>query len=126
MKKYIYIYIYIYILFFKVVKTKIISFKQNKKRLLLLILENMGDRTFSVHKTKMAIECWFFKDYFNVSCFWLTVKLPHKGLSLHKCKKKFCPQKILPNFQIKFPRHNRWEAETMIMQNLPNFLLDIP
>ena len=30
--------------------------KQNKKRLLLLILENTGDRVFSASKTKMPTE----------------------------------------------------------------------
>ena len=33
------------------------SFKQNKKKLLLLIPENTGDKAFSVHKTKMPTEC---------------------------------------------------------------------
>ena len=33
-----------------------ISFKQNKKRLLLLIPENIGDRVFIVPKTKMITE----------------------------------------------------------------------
>ena len=28
---------------------------------------------------------------------------PHRGLSLHKCKKKNCPHKIFANFQVKPP-----------------------
>ena len=32
------------------------SFKQNNKRLLLLIPENTGDRVWSVRKTKMTTE----------------------------------------------------------------------
>ena len=31
---------------------------------------------------------------------------PHRGLSPHKCKKKFCPHKILANFEIKSPHYN--------------------
>ena len=38
---------------------------------------------------------------------------PHRGLSPHKCKKKFCPHKILRNFQIKSPIIMGGGAETM-------------
>ena len=44
----------------------------------------------------------------------------YRGLSPHKSKKKFCPHKILVNFQIKFPHYNEGaggggleETETM-------------
>ena len=48
------------IFFLKAIKTKQkyhnifpISFKQNKKRLLLLIPENIGDRAFSMRKSRI-------------------------------------------------------------------------
>ena len=56
------------------------SFKQNKKRLLLLIPENIGDRLFIVPKTNMLTESKRKRykvfqelDISNVSIFWLTV-----------------------------------------------------
>ena len=50
-----------YFLFLKAVPTNMtkilnIYFKQNKKRLLLLIPENTADRVFIVRKTKMLTE----------------------------------------------------------------------
>ena len=50
-----------YFLFLKAVQTNMtkilnIYFKQNKKRLLLLIPENTADRVFIVRKTKMLTE----------------------------------------------------------------------
>ena len=38
---------------------------------------------------------------------------PHRGLSLHKCKKKNCLHKIFANFQVKSP-HYYGGTETMI------------
>ena len=48
-------------IFFKAIKAKMlkifsVSFEQNKKRLLLLIPENTGDRAFSVCKTRIPTE----------------------------------------------------------------------
>ena len=63
-------------------------------------------------KTLYFSGCWLFLNKWNDESVVTNItppynfNSPHRGLSPHKCKKKFCPHKILANFEIKSPHYN--------------------